>query len=181
MHGVPDMRLAAGFRQQLWCIRLLQIGGAELVLAALDLEGRSCRDYADGVLRGMDEGAVDLLINHRGLGAALVEVGLLEPSPKGLRWVRWEERQPYAASARDRSLQASRAGKESARKRKGVNPAFNAQSTPGSTEGQRSVHPRPDPSRPNPSRPVPTRSAPPSPEDEFPPSEVKVHLPGGTS
>ena len=111
-----DIRLSISFINHRKRKKLKRLLGAEGVLALIDLWLQTALNNPDGILRGMDEEDIALEAGWEGdpqeFVEALIKCGFLDQLEDGTYKIHdWEEHQPWAAGAKERSERARRAAK----------------------------------------------------------------------
>jgi len=162
-----DIRLSVDFTTHHKTRKLRRKLGADAVLGLIDIFSYAAKVRPDGVLHGLDaDDLEDIACWNGGAGelvAMFCEIGFLECDSDGIYTIHdWEEHNPWAAGAKERSDAASKAGKASAAKRAAKKEQQSQPDSNGtSTDGQRPVGSRCNGS----ATPSPSPSPFPSPEE----------------
>ena len=117
-----DIRLSVDFFAHHKTKKVLRKLGAEGVVCLVQLFCYTGKFRPEGRLEGMDAADISDAVDWRGNSeefvATLCDAGFLEQCDEGVYIVHeWEQHNPWAAGAAERSLAASKAGKASAKKR----------------------------------------------------------------
>ena len=117
-----DIRLSVDFFSHHKTKKVLRKLGAEGVVCLVQLFCYTGKFRPEGRLEGMDAADISDAVDWKGdaeeFVATLCEASFLERCDEGVYIIHeWEEHNPWAAGAAERSLAASKAGKASAKKR----------------------------------------------------------------
>lgn len=131
-----DIRIAVSFLGHRKRRKLRMLLGAGATDCLLDLWIQTAMNHPDGVLRGMDEVDIALEAGWEGDPGQFVEAlrkaGFLDLTEEGWKLHDWEEHQPWATKAEERSTQARKAADARWAKVRQASPCSAPSCAPGS-------------------------------------------------